>query len=91
MPHAARTPLQEFNHRMVGADKSIRLVGIVDSAGNSAGYEISDVSGEPYYEVGAGVTEEVAVLVADAFIAGMEWAKATQVFTEGEGAVPGDM
>ncbi len=54
MPHAARTPLQEFNHRMVGADKSIRLVCIVDSAGNSSGYEMSDVSGETYYEVGAG-------------------------------------
>ena len=91
MPHAARTPLQEFNHRMVGAEKSIRLVSIVDSAGNSAGYEMSDVSGEPYYEVGAGVTEELAVLIADAFIAGMEWVKATQVFAEGEGAGSADI
>lgn len=90
MPHAARTPLQEFNHRMVGADKSIRLVCIVDSAGNSSGYEMSDVSGETYYEVGAGVTEEVAVLIADAFIAGMEWVRATQVFSEREGAASAD-
>lgn len=87
MPHAARNPLREFNHRMVGAGKPIKLVRVVDSAGNPAGYEMSDVSGEPYYEIGAGVTEEVSVLIADAFIAGMEWVKATQVFTEGEGPV----
>ena len=89
MAHMAHTPLQDFNHRMVGADKPIRLVPIVDSADNPAGYEMSDASGEPYYEIGAGITEEVAVLIADAFIAGMEWVKATQAFTEGTD--PADM
>ena len=72
MSHATKTPLQAFNHRMVGADKSITLIPVVDSADNPAGYEMSNVSGEPYYEIETGVTEEVAVLIADAFIAGME-------------------
>ena len=90
MSHAARTGLQEFNHRMDGAGKSIRLIRIVDSADKPAGYEMSNVSGEPYYEIGSGATEEVAVLIADAFIAGMEWVKTTQVFAEEEGGASAD-
>ena len=51
---------------------------------------MSNVSGEPYYEIWTGVTEEVAVLIADAFIAGMEWVKAAQVFAEEEGSTAAD-